>query len=220
MAPRWTRTAARPRGGEHRRWPPAYRSRRYVRRSTRRRDQAAERIFQLGDGDFPPLASLGQTNLPVPATALLGRARELTEVAERLATDDVRLLTLTGPGGTGKTRLALRAAADGSDRYRDGVWWVALAPVRDRLASARGDRSALGARRAVELVHCGRRSVGWRHRLVRRLSSVALVGWCSECASRSGARVRRAARARLPARRHRWPRRRRLLGRETPPLWD
>ena len=67
---------------------------------------APERIYQLGDGDFPPLKSLHRTNLPVPATAFLGRERELTMWASWSARADARLLTLTGPGGTGKTRLA------------------------------------------------------------------------------------------------------------------
>ena len=72
-----------------------------------------------------------RTNLPVPATPFLGRERELAEVVELLVRDDVRLLTLTGPGGTGKTRLALQAAAEVSDRYPDGVFWVPLAPLRE-----------------------------------------------------------------------------------------
>jgi predicted ATPase len=92
---------------------------------------AAERIFQLGNKEFPPLKTLFQTNLPVPATPFLGRGAELGEVTSLLARDDVRLLTLTGPGGTGKTRLALQAAASSADAYPDGVWWVPLAPLRD-----------------------------------------------------------------------------------------
>jgi predicted ATPase/class 3 adenylate cyclase len=92
---------------------------------------APERIFQLGDGDFPALKSLFRTNLPVPATPFLGRERELEEVVELLSTDDARLLTLTGPGGTGKTRLALQAAGMASDGYPDGVWWIPLASLRD-----------------------------------------------------------------------------------------
>jgi predicted ATPase/class 3 adenylate cyclase len=92
---------------------------------------APERIYQLGDGDFPALKSLYRTNLPVPATPFLGRERELADVAELLAQDNARLLTLTGPGGTGKTRLALQAAGMASDAYPDGVWWVPLAPLRD-----------------------------------------------------------------------------------------
>jgi len=92
---------------------------------------APERIYQLGDGEFPPLKSLHQTNLPVPATPFLGRERELPEVAQLLADDDVRLLTLTGPGGTGKTRLGLQVAAQLAERYPDGVWWIPLAPIRD-----------------------------------------------------------------------------------------
>src|SRR5207247_6204714 len=90
---------------------------------------AAERIYQLGDGEFPALKSLYRTNLPVPATPFLGREHELAEVLGLLK--GVRLLTLTGPGGTGKTRLGLQAAADASDRYPDGVFWVPLAPLRD-----------------------------------------------------------------------------------------
>ncbi|MEK6274505.1 MAG: adenylate/guanylate cyclase domain-containing protein [Actinomycetota bacterium] len=89
------------------------------------------RLFQLGDGDFPPLKTLYRTNLPVPASVFVGRRREVAEVAAVLARADVRLLTLTGPGGTGKTRLGLQAAADASDRFPDGVFWVGLAALDD-----------------------------------------------------------------------------------------
>jgi predicted ATPase len=92
---------------------------------------AAERVWQLGEGDFPPLRSLGRTNLPVPATPFLGRDDELGAVAELLTREDVRLLTLTGPGGTGKTRLALQAAAETAEAFRDGITWVSLSPLRD-----------------------------------------------------------------------------------------
>ena len=92
---------------------------------------APERLFQLGDADFPRLKTLYQTNLPVPATPFLGRGRELNEVVGLLRHEDVRLLTLTGPGGTGKTRLALQAAAEVAEDAPDGVWWISLAALRD-----------------------------------------------------------------------------------------
>jgi len=92
---------------------------------------APERIFQLGDSTYPALKSLYRTNLPVPATAFLGREGELAEVLSLLSREDTRLLTLTGPGGTGKTRLALQAAAEASEAFPDGIWWVPLAPLRD-----------------------------------------------------------------------------------------
>jgi predicted ATPase len=92
---------------------------------------AAERVYQLGEVEFPALDSLYRTNLPIPATPFLGRKRELSEVVDLLTRDDIRLLTLIGPGGTGKTRLALQAAAQASGRYPDGVWWVPLAALRD-----------------------------------------------------------------------------------------
>ena len=92
---------------------------------------APERLFQLGDAEFPRLKTLYQTNLPVPATPFLGRGRELDEVVRLLGREDVRLLTLTGPGGTGKTRLALQAAAEVAEDAPDGVWWISLAALRD-----------------------------------------------------------------------------------------
>jgi predicted ATPase/class 3 adenylate cyclase len=90
-----------------------------------------ERVFQLGSGDFPPLKSLYRTNLPVPATPFLGRRSEVREVVDLVTRRDVRLVTLTGPGGTGKTRLALQAVADAADEFPDGLWWVPLATLRD-----------------------------------------------------------------------------------------
>ncbi len=88
------------------------------------------RLYQLGAGRFAPLKTLHRTNLPVPATAFVGRERELDELAVILR-EGKRLLTLIGPGGVGKTRLALQAVAEAADSFPDGVWWVPLASLRD-----------------------------------------------------------------------------------------
>jgi len=83
-------------------------------------------------GEFPPLASLGlhRHNLPVQPTALLGREREVEEVRS-LFQGGARLVTLTGPGGTGKTRLSLQVSAELLDDCPDGVFFVELAPLVD-----------------------------------------------------------------------------------------
>jgi predicted ATPase/DNA-binding SARP family transcriptional activator len=94
-----------------------------------------ERIFQLvAEGleeGFPPLDTLDgrATNLPTQLTPLIGRERELAQVRDRLAADEIRILTLTGSGGTGKTRLALQAAADSLGFFASGTFFVALAPL-------------------------------------------------------------------------------------------
>jgi predicted ATPase/class 3 adenylate cyclase len=106
---------------------------------------APERIYQFGGGEFPPLKSLHQTNLPVPATAFLGREREVAELAGRLGGDGVRLVTLTGPGGSGKTRLALQSVGDAADAFPGGVWWVPLATLRDSSLVLDAVAQALGA---------------------------------------------------------------------------
>ena len=92
---------------------------------------APERIFQLGADTFAQLKTLYRTNLPVPATPFLGREEELRGLSRMLEAEDMRLVTVTGPGGMGKTRLALQAAAESAEAFPDGVFWVGLAPVRD-----------------------------------------------------------------------------------------
>ncbi len=119
---------------------------------------AAERIHQLGEADFPPLKSLHQTNLPVPATPFLGRRTELAEIGALLNRDDVRLVTLTGPGGMGKTRLALQSAGAMADRFEDGIWWVPLAPLRDPRLVLATAAQAVGAREGLA-EHIGARSM-------------------------------------------------------------
>jgi predicted ATPase/class 3 adenylate cyclase len=89
-----------------------------------------EKLFQLGDGRYPPLRSLHTTNLPAPPSPLVGRVNELEKVLSLLRTD-ARVVTLTGAGGAGKTRLAVEAAAGLVDDFRDGVFWVPLAALRD-----------------------------------------------------------------------------------------
>ncbi len=89
-----------------------------------------ERLYQLGEGEFPPLKTLDATNLPIAASPLLGRERELDELVAMLS-DGSRLVTITGPGGTGKTRFALQVAAELVGRFADGVFWVPLAGLAD-----------------------------------------------------------------------------------------
>ena len=96
-----------------------------------------ERVFQLlAPGlreEFPPLRTLDayRNNLPLQPTPLIGREMEVAEICERLSRPEVRLLTLTGAGGTGKTRLGLQAAAELTDEFEDGVFFVSLAAIRD-----------------------------------------------------------------------------------------
>jgi predicted ATPase/class 3 adenylate cyclase len=98
---------------------------------------ASEHIFQLTAPDlptsFPPLKTLDVrlNNLPIQPTPLLGREREVAEITDLLRRSDVRLLTLTGTGGTGKTRLALQSAAELIDEFEDGAFFVGLAPLSD-----------------------------------------------------------------------------------------
>jgi predicted ATPase/class 3 adenylate cyclase len=96
-----------------------------------------ERIFQVAAADlpseFPPLKTLDNrpNNLPVQRSPLIGREKELAEVENLLLRPDVGVVTLTGPGGTGKTRLALQVAADMLDSFAEGVFFVNLAPITD-----------------------------------------------------------------------------------------
>jgi predicted ATPase/class 3 adenylate cyclase len=96
-----------------------------------------QRLFQLELPDlpdsFPPLRTLENrpTNLPVQSTALIGRERELSAVVGLIRRPEVRLVTLHGPGGCGKTRLAIQAAAELVDDFADGVYLVALESVED-----------------------------------------------------------------------------------------
>ncbi len=91
--------------------------------------------------------------LPRPLTSFVGREREVAALVARLRDEQVRLLTLTGPGGVGKTRLALRAASEASDIYSDGVWFVALAPVRDSTLVPATIAHALGVRESAVRSH-------------------------------------------------------------------
>jgi predicted ATPase len=90
-----------------------------------------QRLYQLGADAFPPLKTLHQTNLPVTPTQLVGREREVEDLLELLRRKDVSVVTLTGAGGSGKTRLVMQAAAEAAEDYVDGVWFVGLATLTD-----------------------------------------------------------------------------------------
>ncbi len=99
--------------------------------------QQPSRLFQLVIADlptdFPPLKTLAAhpNNLPIQLTSFIGRAQEVAAVQRLLQREGVHLLTLTGPGGSGKTRMALQVAAELGDVFPDGVYFVNLAPIRE-----------------------------------------------------------------------------------------
>jgi predicted ATPase/class 3 adenylate cyclase len=148
-----------------------------------------QRLYQLViDGlpdTFPPLRSLDATpnNLPTQTTTFIGRQHELARAAELLKT--TRLLTLTGPGGSGKTRLALHLAADVLDRYPDGVWLVELAPVTDPAAVAPAVAAAvhvgeLPGRPVIETISAGLRN---RRLLILLDNCEHLLAACADLAA-------------------------------------
>ncbi len=87
-------------------------------------------IFQLGSKRFPPLKTISNTNLPHPASSFVGREQEVAEV-KALLLNGARLVTLSGPGGTGKTRLSIETASELVSEFLNGVFWVGLATLTD-----------------------------------------------------------------------------------------
>jgi len=104
---------------------------------------AGQRLYQLGGETFPSLKTLHQTNLPIQSSPLVGRKRELAEAGRLIGSH--RLLTLTGPGGSGKTRLAIQIAAEAVEQFPDGVFWVPLQSLRDPALVERAIGTAVGA---------------------------------------------------------------------------
>lgn len=96
----------------------------------------------LDSAASPPTLPAPRTNLPAQTTPFIGRAREIAEVKQLLR--ECRILTLTGTGGTGKTRLALQVAADVIDQFADGVYFVDLAPLLDNALVPKAIAGALG----------------------------------------------------------------------------
>src|SRR5712691_9765343 len=114
-------------------------------------------IFQLGDARFPPLKTISNTNLPRPASSFVGRDKEVEEIASLLQ-GGARLLTLTGPGGSGKTRLAIEAAAELVPEFKAGVFWVGLAALRDPALVTETIAQTLGAKDGLA-EHIGEREL-------------------------------------------------------------
>ena len=149
----------------------------------------------MGEGrtlpvDYGALSSLGSVpnNLPQLLTSFVGRERELGQLRE--AFGETRLLTLTGAGGCGKTRLALQTVADGLGHYPDGAWWVDLAPLAeaellgDTLAAALGVRPLPGMTALQAVAPISPRAGPWS------CSTIASI-----CSRRRGGRPKPCSRA-------------------------
>jgi predicted ATPase/class 3 adenylate cyclase len=118
--------------------------------------EGAVRLYQLGEREFPPLRTPGSVELPTPATPFLGREQELFDAVSLVYERDPRVLTIIGPGGTGKTRFSIELARLLGDDAEGGTVFVPLAPLRDaefvlpavadRLGAGTPEPSAIAAR--------------------------------------------------------------------------
>ena len=184
-----------------------------------------ERLYQIVTPglrtDFPPIRTqqAQRTNLPASLTPFIGRAQALGEVRE--AARRSRMLSLIGPGGTGKTRLAIEAASELVGAFEDGVWLVDLAPVADRSliaatiattfgARAEGDvpplslvETALAGKRALVLLdnceHLVEETARIAHALLRALPQLHLLGTSREALGVEGETVYRVPSMTMPA---------------------
>ena len=102
-------------------------------------------LFQVGSERFPPLKTISNTNLPRPASSFVGRAADVAAAVDRIR-GSARLLTLTGPGGSGKTRLSIEAASELVPEFGSGVFWVELAPITDAALVLEAVARTIGAR--------------------------------------------------------------------------
>jgi predicted ATPase/class 3 adenylate cyclase len=125
--------------------------------------EGAVRLYQLDDREFPPLRTPGSVELPTPATPFLGREQELFDAVSLVYERDPRVLTIVGPGGTGKTRFAIELARLLGDDAEGGTVFVPLAPLRDaefvlpavadRLGASAPDPAAIAARIGERRTH-------------------------------------------------------------------
>ena len=123
----------------------------------------AVRLYQLGERDFPPLRTPGSVELPTPATPFLGREQELFDAVSLVYERDPRVLTVVGPGGTGKTRFSIELARLLGDDAEGGTVFVPLAPLRDaefvlpaladRLGASSPEPAAIAARIGERRTH-------------------------------------------------------------------
>ena len=126
----------------------------------------------------PPIEvvqSLG--SIPIPPTSFVGRESEIADLIALLQRSDVKLITVTGPGGVGKTRLTIRVAEQLRDTFEDGVWFVMLAPVRDPALVPVAIAHVLGLRTSE-------RNVGMRSERISRLGACSLYWTISSICSK------------------------------------
>ena len=115
-------------------------------------------MLELGAEGFPPLKTISNTNLPHPASSFVGRDEELQNVVDLIRGQGARLVSLTGPGGSGKTRLAVEAAGELVGDHKSGTFWVELAPIREPALVTGEIAKTLGARDGVA-GHIGEREM-------------------------------------------------------------